>query len=365
MALMKSQRLASVSALAAAVAVALTACASSPEVESGPATTASIEPSAERSAAPAPPDDPRPDVIWPLTGLDAEGADQAELDRPALSIKIENTQDARPQKNLEHADIVFEEQVEYGISRLVAVFHSQAPETVGPIRSMRPMDKNIMGSLEGPLVFSGAQRGFINDAASSGQALIAEDTGGYGFFRVSDKAAPHNLHGTIADFYAQTDAPPPPQQFEYAYPAEDSNVIEEGTTVTSIDINASPRMQPEWDWDDSEGAWMRSEAGTPHTTADGAQLSATNVVVLWVDIRQNGSGGGSSVPETIVVTDSGTGYVAAGDSSIPITWSKAGQFDPYILETESGETVELIPGNTWVELIPQSGGAGKGTVEIS
>jgi hypothetical protein len=365
MAPMKSQRIASVSALAAAIAVVLTACASSPEVESGPATTASIEPSPERSAAPAPPEDPQPEVIWPLTGVDAEGADQAELDRAALSIKIENSDNAKPQENIQHADIVFEEQVEYGISRLVAVFQSKAPETVGPIRSLRPMDKNIMGSMEGPLIFSGAQRGFINDAASSGQELIAQDTGGYGFFRTSDKPAPHNLHGTLADFWAQTDASAPAQQFQYAYPAEDSNVIAEGTTATAIDINASPRMQPQWDWDASESAWMRSEAGTPHTTTDGTQLSATNVVVLWVDIRQNGSGGGSSVPETIVVTDSGTGYVAAGDSYIPITWSKAGQFDPYMLETESGEAVELIPGNTWVELIPQSGGAGKGTVDIS
>ncbi|GIG54913.1 DUF3048 domain-containing protein [Demequina activiva] len=362
---MKSQRIASVSALATAIAVGLTACASSPDVESGPATTASIAPTPERTIAPSPPEDPRPDVVWPLTGVDAESADPTDLERPALSIKIENSDNAKPQSNLQYADIVFEEQVEYGISRLVAIYHSETPETVGPIRSMRPMDRNIMGSLEGPLVFSGAQRGFISAAQSSGQELIAQDTGGYGFFRTSDKPAPHNLHGTLADFYAQTDATAPPQQFEYAYPSEDSNVIAEGTATTTIDIYASPRMQPQWDWDESAGAWMRSEAGTPHTTSDGTQLSATNVVVLWVDIVPNSSGGGSAVPETVVVTDSGTGYVAAEDTYVPITWSKAGQFDPYVLETESGEVVELVPGKTWVELVPQSGGAGKGTVAFS
>ncbi|WP_297081662.1 DUF3048 domain-containing protein [uncultured Demequina sp.] len=363
---MRLQRLTTASALAVTAALVLAACGSSPEVDSGPATTATPSASAaERSAAPAAPDDPVPDTVWPLTGVDAEGADQDALDRPALSIKIENSADARPQSNLQYADIVFEEQVEYGISRLVAIYHSDTPETVGPIRSMRPMDKNIMGSMEGPLIFSGAQRGFINDAARSGQQLIAQDTGGYGFFRVSTKPAPHNLHGTLEDFFSQTDASAPPQQFTYAYPSEDSNVVAEGTTATSIDINASPRMQPSWEWDSSAGAWMRSEGGSAHVTADGTQLSAQNVVVLWVDVRSNSSGGGSSVPETIVVTDSGTGYVAAGDSYIPITWSKAGQFDPYVLETEGGETVELIPGQTWVELIPQSGGAGKGTVTIS
>lgn len=363
---MRITRLAPASALAVAAALTLAACASSPEVESGPATTATPSASAvERSTVPSPPADPIPETVWPLTGIDAEGADQAALDRPALSIKIENSADARPQSNLQYADIVFEEQVEYGISRLVAIYHSDTPETVGPIRSMRPMDKNIMGSFEGPLIFSGAQRGFINDARNSGQELIAQDTGGYGFFRVSGKRAPHNLHGTLDDFFAQTDASAPPQQFTYAYPAEESNVVAEGTTATSIDISASPRMQPSWDWSASDGTWLRSEGGSPHVTADGTQLYADNVVVLWVNLRSNSSGGGSAVPETIVVTDSGTGYVAAGDSYIPITWSKAGQFDPYVLKTESGETVELIPGQTWVELIPQSGGAGKGTVTIS
>ncbi|WP_061961043.1 DUF3048 domain-containing protein [Demequina flava] len=339
---------------AAAGVVLLAACSS--DVEEGPATTASASTSpVERSAVPPPPADATPESVWPLTGVDAEGADEEALAGPALSIKIENSVDSRPQSNLQYADIVFEEQVEYGISRLVAVFQSDIPETVGPIRSMRPMDKNIMGSMEGPLVFSGAQGGFISDARSSGQELIAEDTGGYGFFRTSDKPAPHNLHGTMADFLAQTDADAPPQQFTYAYPAEESNVVEEGTSVASIDIVASPRMQPSWEWDGDADAWMRSESGSPHVMSDGTQLSASNVVVLFVDIQPNSSGGGSTVPETIVITDEGTGIVAAGDSYVDVTWSKAGQFDPYVIETPAGETAELIPGNTWVELIPESG----------
>ncbi len=306
-----------------------------------------------------------PEVVWPLTGVDATDADPADVGRAALSIKIENSSNARPQSNLQYADLVFEEQVEYGISRLVAVYQSDIPETVGPIRSMRPMDKNIMGSMGGPLIFSGAQRGFINDAAASGQDLIAQDVGGYGFFRVSTKPAPHNLHGTMADFYEQTDATAPDTQFTYVYPPETSNVAEEGTAVSSIDIDMSPRMQPGWEWDAGDGVWLRTEAGSPHVTADGTQLYATNVVVLWTDLRSNSSGGGSSVPETIVVTDSGTGYVAVEDSYIPITWSKAGQFDPYVLTTEAGDPVELVPGKTWVELVPQSGGAGKGSVDFS
>lgn len=359
---MKLKRALPVTALATAVALVLAACAS-PEVVEPPAITPTVEsPAPEKSVAPSPPANPRPDVVWPLTGVDAAGANEADLERSALSIKIENSSASRPQENLQYADIVFEEQVEAGVSRFLAVFHSDVPETVGPIRSMRPMDANIMGSISGPLIFSGAQGRFLSDARATGQTIIAQDTGHSGFFRVSDRRAPHNLHGRTADFFAQAaDLPAPAAMFEYAYPAEESNIQTLGSEVSTIDLNLSGHMKPSWDWNGA--LWLRSEAGSPHVTRDGAQLSATNIVVLWVDVRITaGDPGKSSVPESVVLTDSGTGWAAAGNKYIPITWSKAGQFEPFVLKTEDGEPVTLMPGQTWVELAPQSGGAGKGTI---
>lgn len=363
---MKLKRAFPTAALATAVALMIAACSSAPEVIEPPAITPTVHtPAPVKSVAPSPPENPVPDVVWPLTGIDAHDANPADLERPALSIKIENSAQARPQVNLQQADIVFEEQVESGVSRLIAVYHSDVPETVGPIRSMRPMDKNIMGSISGPLVFSGAQGRFISDTRNSGQAIIAQDTGHSGFFRVSDKRAPHNLHGRTADFFAQsTDLPAPSAQFEYAYPAHESNIQTGGTEISSIDLNLSGHQKPSWDWNGE--LWMRSEAGSPHVTKDGTQLSATNVIVLWVDVRNtSGGSGGSSVPETIVVTESGTGWAASGNKYIPITWSKAGQFEPYVITTEDGEPITLMPGKTWVELPPQSGGAGKGTITFN
>lgn len=362
---MELKRALPVTALATAVALMLAACSSAEVIEPPATSVTPAAPEPVRSVAPSPPTNPAPDVVWPLTGVDAEGANEADLERPALSIKIENSAAARPQDNLQYADIVFEEQVEAGVSRLVAVYHSDVPETVGPIRSMRPMDKNIMGSISGPLIFSGAQGRFISETRATGQAIIAQDTGHSGFFRVSDKRAPHNLHGRTADFYAQaTDLPAPAAQFTYAYPAEESTIQTAGTEISTIDLNLSGHMKPRWDWNGE--LWMRSEGGSPHVTKDGTQLSTTNVVVLWVDVRNtSGGSGGSSVPETMVVTDSGTGWAASGNSYIPINWSKAGQFEPYVITTEDGDPVTFMPGQTWVELAPQSGGAGKGTITFN
>ncbi|HSO95040.1 MAG TPA: DUF3048 domain-containing protein, partial [Acidimicrobiia bacterium] len=95
---------------------------------------------------------PAPRGVAPLTGQpDTNGARH----RPALAVKIENTPDARPQAGLDTADVVYEEQVEGGITRFWAVFNSTRPTTVGPIRSVRAMDPNLLAPLGGIAAYSG------------------------------------------------------------------------------------------------------------------------------------------------------------------------------------------------------------------
>lgn len=354
-------------ALAASAALLLAACAPA-TTSSGPRATISIEPSPVVSPVvlPSPPADPRPEVVWALTGLDATDAAEAELDRPALAIKIENSSAARPQENLDRADVVFEEYVESGISRLVAVFHSDYPGSVGPIRSMRPMDRFIMGSFGGPLVFSGAQPRFIRLARDSGQLLLAQDVGSTGFYRTSGRAAPHNLHGYPSQFADQASSKDAPhQQWGFAYPAEAATAQLEGEPATRLDISMSGYAQPDWKWDAGKGLWMRYEGTSPHVTTAGTQLSATNVVMLWVTVQYTSSVGGSSVPETMLDGRSGDGYVASGDKVIPIRWSKPGQYDDWVLTTPEGDPVLLMPGQTWFELVPNRGIGHSTSIDIS
>lgn len=334
--------------------VMLVSCA--PVVIEPRSTTVTLEPGESRGLVPSPPPDPRPLVSWPLSGADAGDLTIDELNRPAIAIKIENSGDARPQSNLYRADVVYEQYVEYGISRLVAVYHSDYPETVGPIRSMRPMDKNIAGPFEGPLVFSGAQDRFITDARNSGQKLLAEDIGSYGFFRVSTTRPPHNLHGTLADFAAQSGglvAPLP--QWDFAYPSAFATAQVEGEQVSVVDIYMSARAQPEWQWNDAQQLWLRFENTDPHLDASGAQITATNLVVLWVDVRYTTRSGGSSVPETLLITDGNPGFVISGDKVTEIEWSKSSRTAAIEMVTADGEPVALMPGQTWVELVPRSG----------
>ncbi len=335
---------------AVAVALAVTACA--PEEITPASVTFTPDPVVTRQPVADPPEDPIPAVAWPLTGMGAGEADPALLARPSIAIKIPNDgSHSRPQKNLEYADMVFEQYVEAGIPRLVAVFHSNQPEEVGPVRSMREMDPNIVGSFGGPLVFSGANPNVMNYARSTGQLLIAQDLGDRGFFRTNDRAAPYNLHVTLATALEQAgDSPPPPQQFNYAYPASLATAALEGTAASHIDLRLSRYGEPGWDWQADKGIWTRTEFGEPDMTVDKHQISATNVVVLLVKIHDHWA-----LPVTEMIVKDRPGYVATGGKYIPITWSKAERTGKYVLTTEDGRPVSLAAGQTWVELIPNEG----------
>ena len=344
-----------IASIVASMAVAVTACA--PVVVTPEPVTVTQVPAGQKAPVPSPPPDPRPETAWQLTGLDATDADPADLERMALAVKIENTSTARPQSNLDRADVVYETMIDYGVSRLIAVFHSDYPTTVGPIRSMRPMDHNIVGHYDGPLIFSGAQRRFIQAADAAGQDLVAQDLRDSGFFRVDWKYAPHNLHGTLTTLAAQakSSSSAPTPEFQFAYPSEFNSAAVFGKPTTNIRIRFSGSAEPTWKWSDEREAWVRYERSEVHKTYEGNVITADNILVLRVKVQYTSAvRRGISVPETLVAGRSGSGYYAADGMYIPISWSKESRTAPFVITYEGNEIV-MKPGQTWVELLPSSG----------
>ncbi len=340
--------------------VALAACA--PEVIVQPAITLTQVPFENRSAVPSPPEDPKPAVVWPLTGLDATEAAEADLERIAIAVKIDNstgTHKAIPQEGLQHADIVFEEYMATGgWTRFVAVFQSDYPEVVGNTRSLRPMDPYIFGSFRGALVFSGAASGPLHDAlALPDQVFIAEDLRNCrsAFYQKKGKYRPYATYINLNEVVAcaiPMGAQPATDQFTYAYPDETATAITSGTPVATIDLKFSRTQTQHWRWDAGSGRWLRFQGSDPHLQQDGAQLSARNVLILRAHVTKKYAGD----PETVLAgTVDGVGYIAAEGQYTEIRWSKADRFDTFHLTTLDGAPVSLLPGNTWVELLPSSG----------
>ncbi|GIG22204.1 hypothetical protein Cch01nite_29280 [Cellulomonas chitinilytica] len=346
-----------VAALTSAAVLALAACGG--EASAQPTVPAPVTEAPVIEAAKAAPPTPVVPPRWPLTGVAAAGEVPV---RPALAVKIENSGEARPQTGLEQADVVWEEVVEGGITRFVAVFHSQVPAEIGPIRSVRPMDPAIASPLHGLIAFSGGQPGFVQALSASGLQILSQDKGAAGFFRKKGVApAPHNVYGTPETMWGQADgahSAAPPTQFTVARQAGQATATLSGTPATSVDITMSGYSHPQWAWDAASGTWLRSEGAKPATARSGARLAATNVVALSVRLVNSGTTdpAGNPVPET-VLDGSGDGLVATGGKTVAVRWSKAVQDAPVVLTTVGGAPVSLAAGTTWVELVPGSSGS--------
>lgn len=316
------------------------------------------EPSATTTTpAPPPPPPPPPLIPWPLTGVGVEAPPQ----RPALAVKVENSTAARPQSGLNAADMVWEEVVEGGITRFVAVYHSTLPPEIGPIRSVRPMDAAIAGPLQGLFAFSGGGPEFVRAIADTGMQVLSQDAGAAGFFRSPTRSAPHNVFGDPAAFLAQADAAhltPPAAQFQFAPAGQPPTAVASGAPAALLQLKLSGVGRPTWTWSPPDGFWLRSEGTAPAMGADGARLVASNVVVLRVDVVNTPfrDPAGNPVPETRMV-GTGEALVATGGSTVPASWTKASETAPVALTGPDGLPVLLTPGNTWVELVPKSTGS--------
>jgi len=329
----------------------LAACdsdATAPAATSAPATT---------TTPPPPPPPPPPPVLWPLTGLESGPAPP----RPALAVKIENSFDARPQTGLNAADVVWEEVVEGGITRYVAVYHSNVPPEIGPVRSIRPMDPAIAAPLHGLFAFSGGQRQYIDAVAAAGLQVLSHDGGAAGFHRIRSRSAPHNVYADPNALFAQADpahAAPPAPQFDYAAAGTEPTAVTGGTPAATVQLTLSRSSRPVWTWSQPDGRWVRAEGTTPAVEADGTPLRATNVVVLRVDVVATAAKdpAGNPVPETVMV-GSGEALIATAGRTLPGRWTKNAVGDRLFLTGPDGNQVRLAAGNTWVELVPNGSGS--------
>ena len=282
-----------------------------------------------------------------LTGVPlADGVEQ--LERPALAVKIDNHSSARRNHSgLAVADIVFEEIVEGQITRFAAVFHSRDSETVGPIRSGRSQDVDLLTSFVEPLfAWSGGNAGVERLIADSPLTDLNWQRGGRGYYRGSG-STPHNLYNDTATLWSQTPeghpgAPPPPQ-FEYLRPGDEFGGEPVGGValpMRSIDV--------EWTWDAAAGQFLRSQEGAPHMDVLHGRIGAANVIILSAWYRPSAIDARS--PEAQTLSESAPLWVFSDGQLKEGRWRRTDPLDTFDLIDTAGEPILLTPGITWVEL---------------
>ena len=341
---MTRTRIAAIALIAALAATGASACSSQePEPD---VVVAWPEATSERTV----PEPPEP-VRWPLTGLAAPSA-EATLVR-VVSVKVENSPDARPQTNLQRADVVYESVTEGGITRFNALFHSDTPDVVGPVRSARLSDTYIVPQYQALFSFSGASSSVNAAVRRAGIENLSEDAGvTRPFTRSSSRPRPHNLYVNVAEARAEGERRGMDTQREITGLRFDTTrFAPTGPTATRVSIPFSTANNVEWTYDPDRKVYLRvNNRAAFNDAATGEQVYARNVVVLWAQHRVATSSSTGAVTYEIILTGSGKAAVFRDGQRFDGTWEADADAPPRFV-AEDGTPIALAPGNTWMQVV--------------
>jgi hypothetical protein len=286
-----------------------------------------------------PKEEPKPTTVPSnLTGMPV---DPGVNDRPVTAIMIENSLDARPQSGLHQAGVVFEAIAEGGITRFVALFQDTEPDYVGPVRSVRPYYLQWLRGFDAAVAHAGGSAEALLNINQWGIKDLNHN-GAY-FWRVNNRAAPHNLYTSIPKLweyeatkgFGKANFTPLPRKAK-EQPAATPN-------ARSINLNvSSANFAVHYDYDTTTNSYRRSVGGAAHTDErSGVQLSPKVVVVL---VLPQGKSGIYTTYQTI-----GTGQVFVfQDGVVNVgTWKKDSREANFTFTHNNGVPLELNPGQTW------------------
>ncbi|MGH9263121.1 MAG: DUF3048 domain-containing protein [Acidimicrobiales bacterium] len=281
--------------------------------------------------------------VFPLTGMPA--TDRGRLSRPAVSVKIDNNVQARPQAGIDSADVIYEEFTE-GITRFVVVFQSSDAATVGPVRSVRPADPNIVKPFGGPLVFSGGSPAVLNIVRSAGVAQVTENDRAT-LRRRSGRRAPHNLYTSTEAMFRRAGSGSAPPSFSPFLREGQAFSPAGATPAATLNLAPAPNVRASYQWDAAAGVWKRSTDGRPHMLEGDVQLAPRNVIVQYTPYVGFAADRKVRYPE---VVGSGDAMVFVGGLQVRARWTKSapGSMTTYV--DSAGTPIPLAPGQTWVHL---------------
>jgi len=294
---------------------------------------------------------PRP--TCPLTGRPPTKAQNRT--RPALAVKIDNVDIARPQTGIDRADIIFEETVEGGLTRLFAIFQCDRAAVLGPVRSARTTDSDLIQLLKKAVFgYSGANSRVNRRIHSTpGAVALSYDANGGLFYRSGSRPAPHNVYTSTwklvrAGLARNHKLKPPPPMFVY------SPKMSAHKHVRSISLRWSGFASAAWGW--SGRRWNRTQNGSRDMLVGGHRLGANNVIVMRIKTRFLGLRDvlGNASPDD-VITGQGRVWVFRNGQLIRGRWRHKHHSSALRLIGGGGHQIALAPGRTWIELLPPNG----------
>ena len=274
------------------------------------------------------------------------------LNGPVLVVKIDDTTQAHPQIGLEDADIVFIEQVEGGLTRLAAVFSSVIPQRIGPVRSARISDIEIMSQFgRVAFAYSGAQRKLLPVIASANlQDLGAQRQSPTIFTTDPNRIQPYAMV-LRADLLMQKVKDDGYQIDSAKSVGFKFGPLQEGGTETIKAVMHWPAATYLATWSVEENRWMLSHNNSVNLADSGVVLGPTTLVIQMVSITpseyKDKVGGVTPFSQTV---GTGKAYVLRDGQRFVTTWSRASAEDGTTFSFADGTVMNFDPGQIWIAL---------------
>ncbi|MHB0976686.1 MAG: DUF3048 domain-containing protein [Candidatus Aquicultorales bacterium] len=291
--------------------------------------------------------EPAPQYFDALSGLSTT----AELAaRRPIAVMVENLYpDARPQTGLDKASVVFETLAEGGITRFMALYHTGDAEVLGPIRSAREYYVNMVKGFDAVYIHVGASDGGYRAIQDLGVNDIDQIYWSPGFWRTSDRDAPHNLYGSTVNLreqaavkgYAVNSQAP-----GFDFKDDVDKAQRPDGQAFSVDFSY-PEYRVKYVYQKDSNSYLRYMGGQPHVDAvSGSQLLVKNVAVMYTSIDALNDGYNRIGVGT---TGSGSAVVMQDGKAVEATWKRPGSNDMIRFYDASGAEIKLNRGQTWIE----------------
>jgi Protein of unknown function (DUF3048) N-terminal domain/Protein of unknown function (DUF3048) C-terminal domain len=257
--------------------------------------------------------------------------------------KIDNIVDARPPTNLTSADIVYLLPVEGGLSRIFAVYSSRIPAVIGPVRSARQDDLELLRQFGRPgFAYSGATPHLLPFIARA-RVVNLYDTPAY--FRDYQRVAPHNLYAYGRVLRAEARGASTARDIGFRFgPAPPG-----GRPATSFSVSY-PAAAFTFRWSARAHRWLVWMDGTQATDAAGGDLAAATVVIQDTVVRTSRFLEYGVRPPYANSTGSGTAVVLRDGRAWRVRWSRPDPDGGTSYTLPSGARMTFAPGQVWVVL---------------
>ncbi|MGL4819725.1 MAG: DUF3048 domain-containing protein [Bacilli bacterium] len=290
-------------------------------------------------------------ILAPLSGRTLNEQSDA---RP-IAVMINNHPKARPQSGLSKADVVYELLAEGDLTRLLGVFQSQFPERFGPVRSARDYYIELAQGLHALYICHGhsPEAKALFDAGAIDE-LDGMRYDGTLFKRDPSRYAPHNsyityenvLAGAEKEGYTTTEQT---KGFVFATAEQLAEQFATATDARRITIRYAQSNVVSYAYDEATHAYMRSVNGELQTDRiDGAPITAANIFVVMTEHTIQDNYGRRDID----LKSGGVGILFQNGKRREVTWQND---DGRLVAYDNGHPAALLPGTTWVQVVPKSG----------